>query len=476
MKKAKDIFYDTKEKEEVTIAQKYKDQALFQAENGNYNNAKKLLMKSLSSLNKIHNTEAFNIAVDVYFELGEIAYKVKHYDEAEKHILESLSLAVSDRKKRKCNFLLGDIALQKSEFENANSYFVKSLETSRKLIDYDLILVDHRKLAITANEQENYEQARYWLNNALELAERYSDEQESTIIQNMLGYIAHKQNDFDFASGWYEKSVNEHEDNSPLKLSTYLQLASISCERDDFDTAKMLCNRVLQIIEEGIPYDKDILSGRALEMLANISLNQKDILETIRYVILAMQSFEVIKNLGDKLQQMTLSIFGLKSLHKKYSEEIKAMILDSNLSIETKNNFQKWEEHIVMQTETLKQTFLLLALDDPEFESFKNQFEQMPDIEVPGATLSHIYGFLAEDTNYAKKAQKHYANSYQNKTFGLPGLTEAGIFIAAIFLLRSHIRIKVNSEGKWEILFEHKPAQNDLLRIIVDSLNNILNK
>ncbi len=50
----------------------------------------------------------------------------------------------------------------------------------------------------------------------------------------------------------------------------------------------------------------------------------------------------------------------------------------------------------------------------------------------------------------------------------------AGVLIAAVFLLRSHIKIKRSPEGKREFLIEHKPGDNELLTRVIGSLQKLL--
>jgi len=49
-------------------------------------------------------------------------------------------------------------------------------------------------------------------------------------------------------------------------------------------------------------------------------------------------------------------------------------------------------------------------------------------------------------------------------------LTLAGV----AFFLRTHIRIKLNAEGKWELLIEHKPSKNSLLSDLVDKIKGLI--
>jgi len=57
--------------------------------------------------------------------------------------------------------------------------------------------------------------------------------------------------------------------------------------------------------------------------------------------------------------------------------------------------------------------------------------------------------------------------------FGSP-IATVGAAAAALFLLRSHIKIIRSAAGKWTFKFEHKPADNDLLKKVLDALKGVL--
>jgi len=61
-------------------------------------------------------------------------------------------------------------------------------------------------------------------------------------------------------------------------------------------------------------------------------------------------------------------------------------------------------------------------------------------------------------------------------TFDGGAIASIGAITAALFLLRSHIKITRDAYGRCQFLFEYKPADNDLLKKVLDSLKGIVGR
>ena len=46
--------------------------------------------------------------------------------------------------------------------------------------------------------------------------------------------------------------------------------------------------------------------------------------------------------------------------------------------------------------------------------------------------------------------------------------------VGIVVLLRTHVKIKRNPQGKWELLIEHKPANNSLLGSLIKKIQAVL--
>jgi hypothetical protein len=61
------------------------------------------------------------------------------------------------------------------------------------------------------------------------------------------------------------------------------------------------------------------------------------------------------------------------------------------------------------------------------------------------------------------------------QTFAVDPITTAGVLAAIVFLLRTHIKYERTKNGKWSFRIEHKPAEDGLLKRVLDSLDSLLN-
>ena len=100
-----------------------------------------------------------------------------------------------------------------------------------------------------------------------------------------------------------------------------------------------------------------------------------------------------------------------------------------------------------------KSTILALAQRDPDFAGFYLQYQDQ--IVLPAQSP-------------AVKSCRENAQAAQS--FAIPGLPEMGVLIAALFLLRTHIKIHRTKEGKWEFLWEHNASDDGVLEKIAQIL------
>ena len=64
-------------------------------------------------------------------------------------------------------------------------------------------------------------------------------------------------------------------------------------------------------------------------------------------------------------------------------------------------------------------------------------------------------------------------NAQAAQAFAIPGLPELGVLIAALFLLRTHIKIHRTEDHKWEFLVEHNSSDDGTLKKIAQILADL---
>ncbi|MDE5803178.1 MAG: hypothetical protein K2I22_09720 [Lachnospiraceae bacterium] len=122
-----------------------------------------------------------------------------------------------------------------------------------------------------------------------------------------------------------------------------------------------------------------------------------------------------------------------------------------------------------------KSTILTLAQQDPGFAEFYLQYQDQ--IVLPAPLPIDFWDdviVIAEREPALSSAVKRCRENMQvAQAFAIPGLPELGVLIAALFLLRTHIKIHRTKDGKWELLLEHNSSDDGTLKKIAQILANL---
>jgi|GEM_PF-1255635 len=78
---------------------------------------------------------------------------------------------------------------------------------------------------------------------------------------------------------------------------------------------------------------------------------------------------------------------------------------------------------------------------------------------------------LAEDPAYLPRLQM-LQDDTGAQSYGV--VSSLAAVTAMVFLLRSHIKLELDSNGKMRFHFEHKPADNKLMITLLEKLKNLL--
>ena len=119
-----------------------------------------------------------------------------------------------------------------------------------------------------------------------------------------------------------------------------------------------------------------------------------------------------------------------------------------------------------------------LAQQDPDFSAFYTEYREKVTLTapLPVELLDGVLEVVEQDPALAPAAKRYLENAQTASAFTVPGLPEAGILIAALFLLGTHIRFHKTKDGKWEFLLEHPASENGALERIVQILSEIFKR
>lgn len=122
-----------------------------------------------------------------------------------------------------------------------------------------------------------------------------------------------------------------------------------------------------------------------------------------------------------------------------------------------------------------KSTILALAQQDPGFAEFYSQYQNQVVLPAPLPIdfWDDVIAIAEEDPVLSSAAKRCRENAQAAQSFAIPGLPEIGVLIAALFLLKTHIKIHRTENGKWEFLVEHSSSEDGTLKKIACVLANL---
>ncbi|MDE7245785.1 MAG: hypothetical protein K2O18_17670 [Oscillospiraceae bacterium] len=119
-----------------------------------------------------------------------------------------------------------------------------------------------------------------------------------------------------------------------------------------------------------------------------------------------------------------------------------------------------------------KSTILALAQRDPGFAEFYSQYQDKIVLPAPLPIdfWDNVIAIAEKDPTLSSPVKRCRENAQAAQSFAIPGLPEAGVLIAALFILKTHIKIHRTEDGKWEFLVEHKAVEDGPIEKIAQIL------
>ncbi len=149
-------------------------------------------------------------AAAVYHQMGEVALKRWHLDDAETWYSRSLAIIESgeDRAAVADDYYgMGLVRQYQRRYSEARDWFSRSLDIHQRLEDAEEMVKDYRALGQCAQFRFEYQEAESWYHRAREILEEARDEETSVLVYHSLGTTAHAQYQFDDAENWYKQAL-----------------------------------------------------------------------------------------------------------------------------------------------------------------------------------------------------------------------------------------------------------------------------
>ena len=119
-----------------------------------------------------------------------------------------------------------------------------------------------------------------------------------------------------------------------------------------------------------------------------------------------------------------------------------------------------------------------MAQQDPDFATFYAEYREKITLTapLPADLLDGVIEVVEQDPALAPAVKRYLENAQAASVFAVPGLPEAGVLIAALFLLGTHIKFHRKEDGKWEFLLDHPASKNSTLERIVQMFSELFKK
>ncbi len=180
------------------------------------------------------------------------------YDEAIKQLNEAIKKTKSKNSRARYHFILGQLYEEKNKPEQA--LFNYKLVVRLKPASYDLIFYAKVKQALMHKDPESIERAKQEL---LKMAKDFKNSDLLDVIYYTLGQIDENKNNIDDAFDNYTLSTKNSISNPKQKAKSYLKLADISFERENYVPSSRYYDSTIALVKEDYPGYADIKSKKS---------------------------------------------------------------------------------------------------------------------------------------------------------------------------------------------------------------------
>jgi tetratricopeptide (TPR) repeat protein len=216
------------------------------------------LTQSLTYINLIKNDKKFPVEYKGHFEAlySEFYIKQGAYDEAIKKLLEAVKFTKQRAYVARYHFILGQLYEMKEDAQKAKIHY--HLCIKNKPI-YDMVFYAKMKESLLHKDPASIAKAKKEL---LAMTKDIKNEDFKDVIYYTLGQIEEKESKIDKAFDYYKLSAKSSVSNPPQKAKSYLKLADISFDKENYQAAAGYYDSTVAIIKEDFPNYPEIISKK----------------------------------------------------------------------------------------------------------------------------------------------------------------------------------------------------------------------
>lgn len=180
------------------------------SEFGDLDHAEELNNQVLAYMTSTDEGESDPRTAAVYRQLGEVALKRWRWDEAESYALKSLEIIEHGEDRESVAddyYLLGQTNHRQQLYSAAKEWFSKALDIYQRSQDAEELVKVYRALGLSSQFKIELDEAESWYQRARTIVEENRDEETAILVFHELGTVCHARYQFEEAESWYNQAL-----------------------------------------------------------------------------------------------------------------------------------------------------------------------------------------------------------------------------------------------------------------------------
>ena len=221
-----------------------------------------LLSQSEPYINLIKNEAKFPKEFKGEFEVLHAEFYINQglYDEAIKKLSDAISHTKDKKQRARFHFVLGQLYEQHEKVGDNKRAIEQYKKTLAKKPYYEMEFNSRIKLALLAEFNER--SALKLKHDLLKMLKDIKNDEYQDVIYYTLGQLEEREKNYDIAFKYYKLSASKSKTNDVQKSKSYLRIAEMSFDKEDYPQAKTYYDSTIAFMKEDAYGYKDIISKK----------------------------------------------------------------------------------------------------------------------------------------------------------------------------------------------------------------------
>jgi tetratricopeptide (TPR) repeat protein len=231
-----------------------------------------LLSQSEPYINLIRNDTKFPKEFKGDFQALYAEFYIKQglYDEAIKQLNDAITATKNRKSKARYLFILGQLYEQRGEEKENEADTKKAFTQYKKVLAkkpaYEMEFNTRIKLTLLTDYTP--ENSRKLKTNLQKMLKDVKNDEYHDVIYYTLGQLEERDKNYELAFNYYKKSAAESKTNNVQKAKSYLRIAEMSFDREDYTSSKTYYDSTITFMKDDYPGYKSIVNKqKSLDVL-----------------------------------------------------------------------------------------------------------------------------------------------------------------------------------------------------------------